>query len=58
MDIDIATSQPTQKAAALAPPYLTTFGMQKEDEKEAVAVPAPAIVVLEQRMMNWHFNSH
>lgn len=53
MDIDIATSQPTQKATALAPPYLTTFGMHKEEEeKKTVAVPAPTIVVLEQRMMN------
>lgn len=55
--IDIATFQPTQKAAALGPPYLTTFGVQKEEEKEAVAAAA-AVVVLEQRMMNWHFNSH
>jgi hypothetical protein len=58
MDIDIATFQPAQKAAALAPPYLTTFGVQKEEEKEAVAGPAPAVVVLKQWMMNWHFNSH
>ena len=58
MDIDIATFQPAQKAAALGPPYLTTFGVQKEEEKEAVAAATPAVVVLEQRMMNWHFNSH